>query len=250
MNQAPLSSTARTAKRALGNVAGALVIVGLIGSVAYTIWAMFTPYAEPAASFIEWQARWGGDGRYGLKATFLATWLNIMLVAGVAFAAGWTPYYLISWARSPRTPMPSGPQWRALPTNMLRKAAIGTLFAFVPSAALYATLLTDAESLSFLGGACSIVFMLGPITAAVGILSLFNLALPRRVIVATVDALSRERDAKGNVLRHVAQIAGEAWTVSAEAWAQLQVGATVAIQAPSVTNAPITLLVQSPVHFR
>lgn len=228
---------------------GALTAVGLIGSLAYSIWAMFSPYAEPAASFIEWQARWG-DGRYGMKATFLATWLHLLLAGGVVFAAAWAPYYLVTSLSSARTPMPSGPQWQALSTKGLRNSVLGLLLGFFPAVALYSVLLTDAESLSFVGGGSTIVFMLGPILAGVGIVSALNLVLPRRVVVGVVEALRENRDQQGRVVDHVAVIAGKWWTIPLETWRQLQVGMTVALQAPAVTQSAFALRVQTQAHYR
>ncbi len=210
---------------------------------------MFSPYAEPAASFIEWQARWG-DGRYGLKATFLATWLHLLLAAGVVFAAAWAPYYLVTSFSSARTPMPSGPQWSALSTKGLRNSALGFFLGFLPAAALYAVLFTDAESLSFLGDGSIIVFMLAPFLAGVGIVSVLNLLLPRRVVVGVVEALRQNRDQHGRVVAHVVVIAGKFWTIPLETWRQLQVGMTVALQAPAVTQSAFALRVQTQAHYR
>jgi hypothetical protein len=229
--------------------AGLLFGVGVLGSLGFAIRACFSPYLEPAASFIEWQARWG-DGHYGVKATFLATWLNLLLLGGLLVAGAWAPYYLVTSLSSPRTPMPDGPQWSTLATKGLRNAALGLLFGLIPAAISYGILLTEPESLSFMGQGSVVVFMLAPILAGLGVVALFNLTLPRRVLVGAVEALRETTNDKGQVIDHVVAVGGQSWSLPVESWRQLKVGDVVAIQAPCLTTAPFALRVQRAAHYR
>lgn len=235
-------------KDALDTAKAVFVMLGLFGSLVYAAWSTLGRFGEPTMSLIRWQATWG-DGTYGIKGTVLAVWLNIMLAVGALYAAGWAPYYFITQFRN-ATPMPEGAEWRSIPVKGLEFAVVGTIVAFIPTAAFYVTLLLDPESLSFLGQAALLAFVLGPLVAFWGAISLFNLVLPRRVLLGTVDALTVEKDQKGNAVGYVAKIAQRHIRLSLSAWQQLQVGDRVALRVPATFDSPFALRVHKPVHYR
>lgn len=225
-----------------------LVILGLLGTLVYAIWSTLGRFGEPTMSLIEWQATWG-DGTYGIKGTILAVWLNIMLAVGAVYTAVWAPYDFVTRVGK-ASPMPEGPDWQSLPAHGLRFAIIGTLVGFVPTAALYSALLLDPESLSFLGQAALLAFVLGPLVAFWGGVSALNLVLPRRVLLGTVDKLRVETDAKGTAVGYVAEIANSHIRLSARVWQQLRVGDRVALRVLALFDSPVALRVHKPVHYR
>jgi hypothetical protein len=227
----------------------ALLGLAVVLSLVYSIYACFSPYAEPAASFIEWQARWG-QGRYYVKATFLATWLNLLLVGGIAISSAWAPYYAATSLFSGRVQLPDGPQWQSLAASGWRLTVAGVLAGFVPSVALYFLLLTEPETFAWMGTGSVALFMLLPMLAGWGWFSLLNLVLPRRRTAGLVTAVRENRDQNGNSLGYVAAVNGEDWTVPLETWKQLAPGTPVAIVAPALTNTAVSIKAQRTVTYR
>lgn len=236
-------------KRLVSMASTAVGAIVLLGPLVYSIWACFSPYAEPAASFIEWQARWG-EGRYYVKATFLATWLTLMLAGAVAVSLLWAPVYAIKALLAKRPVMPSGPEWSPLPTKGYKMTILGLILGLVPSASLYAAVIDDAEQLQFLGQMSILCFVIAPLLFAWGWVSLLNLVLPRRVVVGPIDNLREERDQQGRPLNYIAVVGGEGWSVPLETWRQLSKGVVVAIVAPAITTGVLSLRVQSSQHYR
>ena len=224
------------------------VILGLLGTLVYAVWSTLGRFGEPTMSIIEWQATWG-DGTYGIKGTILAVWLHIMLALGALYTAVWAPYDFVTRVRQAQ-PMPEGAEWQSLPVHGLRYAIVGTLVGFAPTAAFYSALLLDPESLSFLGQAALLAFVLGPLIAFWGAVSALNLVLPRRVVLGVVDKLRVDTDAKGNAVGYVAEIAKRHVRLSQRVWQQLRVGDQVALRLTALFDSPLALRVHKPVHYR
>jgi hypothetical protein len=224
----------------------ALLVIG--APIAYAIWAQVGEPAEPAASYIRWQASWG-DGRYYMKATFLATLLTVAIPMTLLGSAVWVPKYIFNLMRAPQVAMPSGPTWVSAQRSGPAWSIVGVLLLLLCSAG-FAQLALEPERFAFLGSGSAVLFMLLPVGFLVGWFSLLNLLLPARKVLGTITHKLQRTDAKGNVVAHVIRVGEAEWSVSATTWTALQVGQLAFVCAPAISTNVRTLLVQTSPHYR
>ncbi|MDP3274663.1 MAG: hypothetical protein Q8Q09_05665 [Deltaproteobacteria bacterium] len=234
----------------LGKIFTGVALIYLLGSLVYSIWAMCGEPAEPAATFIHWQATWG-DGRYYLKATFLATWFHLLGVPALVCSCAWAPWYAVTALSAPKpAPLPANETWRALPAKGVKTWVLAVLFGLVPGTLAYLVLLIDPEQLAFTGTGSIAVLILLPLLFGFGWIGLLNLALPRRRVIGPVESLVIQRDQKNNIVAHLMRVGGINWGVPPETFAMLNTNMVIEVVAPAVTATPFSLRVRDTVHYR
>ncbi len=224
------------------------VVLSLVGSLVYAIWAQIGTPAEPAASYIEWQARWG-DGRYGMKATFLATWLTLMMPIAVLWAVVWVPTDLMRAKAAPRIVAPTSHDWLRMPATTPTLTVVGVLL-FGLSLAGFFVLGTQPETFSFFSVGASVLFLALPIFFLAGLFALLNLVMPSRVTMGPVDELKHRVDEKGQSQGYAIKVGAQYWDVPKEAWEKMHIGQVVYLRAPSLSDAVRDLRLQVGVHYR
>jgi hypothetical protein len=177
-------------KSVLSTLFGILVLGGLVGSVVYAGYAQYAePPLQPALEVIELQAYWSG-GTYGVKLTFLTTWL-ILLLGGFAVPA--LVFATLHGAFRPRPSLPTWPALRGATRNQrtLLGWALGmTLFA---AGFGYCAFLDPARLLP-LGGLAGLLLPFGAMTAVAGPFLLLDLALPCEYFVGRIAELTPKLD--------------------------------------------------------
>src|SRR5262245_57802946 len=105
----------------VSKVVGGVAAVGLIGSAVLSIVDQIAdPPLQPALTFIRCQALWG-DGKYGVKYTFLVTWLG---TSAAVFAAVALVFTLVGLVRRAGGSSPGAlPAWEPLPWKRMGEPA-------------------------------------------------------------------------------------------------------------------------------
>lgn len=244
----PVADGKSPMKSVTDGLSAVIAVVGFVGPLVYSIWAMCGTPAEPAASYIDWQARWG-DGRYGLKATFLATWLTVMIPFALLWAVYWTGSELLRVKQTPNAPAPTTLDWVSLPATNAMLSVVGVVFGLI-SLTGYSVLATNPESLSFVGWGAAVVFMLLPIFFYCGLAGFLNLVLPSRTLMGSITALKQRTGDKGQVIGYVVVLDKKEFSLPQQTWAKLQVGQVIYLRAPSLSDSVRDLRVQTAVHYR
>lgn len=182
---------------------GALVL----GTVAYAVAAqMTTPPLEPARSFMRWQALWG-HGTYGVKLTFVVTWMTILCVPLVPLVV----VLPIAHALSKKEAQPAMPSWPRVEWARHREPlrALAGAVAMALAILFSVACLTDPEVFVPIGFLATILLIFAPMALVAGPIVLLDAVMPARVVVGPIEAVQQRPGASPEQpVRHVLRVGG------------------------------------------
>jgi hypothetical protein len=221
-------------------IPGIFAVLFVVGSLVYAVAAQMTePPLEPARSFMHWQALWN-DGTYGMKATFLVTWMSLLGATVVPLAAGASTIEALAAARS----QPVMPTWPQLAWARMREPArAGIAAAFTALGLVFGGVcLVDPKVFTRFGFLADITLMLWPFSLIIGPLLLLDVALPASVVVAAVEELERQPGATPQQSeRFHLRVGGRRFELGEAAWRQLAASDEVAVRSSAIFSRVLEL---------
>lgn len=185
--QAPQPRDGASAKL---SVVGA--ILAFLGTIGLAIWSMVRePPFYPGRFFVERISLWN-NGSYGVKLTFAATWVSMMLGFGVFVVTMWAIVRIfreLYWrVAKPRDAFPPGPAWVRLPAEPRAKYLAIALFCAASSSVFYWLIVSAPEKMpvAFLG---EVGLLVMPFGAFFGEMALWDIVFSPETIRGRVDDL-------------------------------------------------------------
>jgi len=221
-------------------IPGAIAALFVVGSLVYAVAAQMTePPLEPARTFIDWQAAWN-DGTYGVKATFLVTWSSLLFAVLMPIMAGGGATEALKGARS----RPAMPEWPQLEWPRMREPARAGLGAALTALSLMfgAVCLVDPAIFSKVSFLADIALILWPFALMIGPVLLLDVALPARVLVASIEALDRTPGSTPQQAEtfHL-RIGGKRFELGVAAWQKLAAGDELAVRSSAMFDRVLEL---------
>jgi hypothetical protein len=168
------------------------VVLALIGSIGWSIYAAGAdPPRWPADYFARTEAEWR-SGRYSVNAAFFGSLTLLLAIACVPLVI--RPVVRALTGTGVWRSMPAGPEWRSLlagpGSKRLRTTLLGAVLVALGLSTLYAAVFEPSilRPLGFFGSALLVV---APSVVGIGVWILLGSALPERVLVGPITTLRK-----------------------------------------------------------